>query len=236
MFVHARSAKSKTSMLEDLARLKVVPVSSKLAARNTIDYTLADGTRKIRLHDTDIMTFLPDGRIELNTGGFNTKTTRERMNSFLPRGFNVFTQKGVIHARTPWDTVKFRETVTIDPAKQVVKSDLSEKAADKLERLISDYMKTYKQKGLPTVEESGGDPWVFPDNQTGKIEQHIVMDWLKTKYVHRRFMALALQFSGLRDVGIYLTMQSIDRRDGKIDATDSRRLRRYIRACVGLES
>lgn len=34
----------------------------------------------VKLHDTDIVTFLPCGSIELDTGGYQTTTTRDRMN------------------------------------------------------------------------------------------------------------------------------------------------------------
>lgn len=33
----------------------------------------------VRLHSTDVVTFHPDGSIELNTGGWQTPTTRDRM-------------------------------------------------------------------------------------------------------------------------------------------------------------
>lgn len=40
----------------------------------------------VRLHDTDVVTFHPNGDIQLNTGGWFTVTTKERMNSMLPHG------------------------------------------------------------------------------------------------------------------------------------------------------
>lgn len=40
----------------------------------------------IRLHSTDVVTFLPDGSIMLNTGGWYSVTTKDRMNSYLPGG------------------------------------------------------------------------------------------------------------------------------------------------------
>jgi hypothetical protein len=40
----------------------------------------------IRLHDTDVVTLHPDGSITLNTGGWYTVTTKDRLNSYLPFG------------------------------------------------------------------------------------------------------------------------------------------------------
>lgn len=41
-----------------------------------------DGTERIRLHKTDILVKHTDGRVELFDGGFMTKTTKNRLNSF----------------------------------------------------------------------------------------------------------------------------------------------------------
>jgi len=44
-----------------------------------------DDMEAIRLHDTDILTYECDFVI-LNTGGWKTVTTKDRMNEYLPRG------------------------------------------------------------------------------------------------------------------------------------------------------
>jgi hypothetical protein len=49
-----------------------------------------DKSFKMVYHDTAIVAWFSDGSIRLNTGGFFTRTTKARMNSFLPRGFSVF--------------------------------------------------------------------------------------------------------------------------------------------------
>ena len=62
-------------------------------ANNTylIQYEKAD-YYAIRLHSTDVMTFDPDGGVTLHTGGWETVTTKERINRYLPEGFGVFQQ------------------------------------------------------------------------------------------------------------------------------------------------
>ena len=92
-------------------------------------------------------------------------------------------------------------------------------------------MKAFKARGLPTAQESLGDPWIFSE---GKTDSAVMLDWIKSKYVHRRLMALAFQWTGLTDRGVALYLSDIDRRGGKLNATDMRRLRRYVRLCVGL--
>jgi hypothetical protein len=233
MFVHARPARSKRAMLEDVHE---EVTASKLAARNTLDYTLADGTRKIRLHDTDIMIFHPTGMIELNTGGYNTKTTRERMNSFLPSTASVYTERGVIYARYNGETKPFTETATIDTVKGRILSDRNESDIDADRRALDAYMREWKRKGLPPQEKAAGDPWVFPNAENGKIQEYVMRDWVESKYVFRSLYIHAMRFAGIRDVGIGIYMDQIDRRKGKLEAIDTRRIRRYVRACLGYES
>ena len=49
---------------------------------NTFEITLPNGERKIRLHQTDILTFR-DGGFTVNSGGYLTVTTRDRLNKYL---------------------------------------------------------------------------------------------------------------------------------------------------------
>lgn len=49
------------------------------------------GGYKIRLHDTDILTF-GNGEVTIRNGGYYTKTTKDRINKYLPRGLYM-TQK-----------------------------------------------------------------------------------------------------------------------------------------------
>lgn len=47
----------------------------------------------VKLHQTHILTFTPDNRVILNSGGWETATTKDRMNAFL--GWNtVFSNRG----------------------------------------------------------------------------------------------------------------------------------------------
>lgn len=48
----------------------------------------------VRLHATDILTFYPDGRIEVSTGGWDTVTTRDRINTYLDKPWRVYGERG----------------------------------------------------------------------------------------------------------------------------------------------
>lgn len=67
-------------------------VSSKLVKNNTRLTVYKDGRRVLRLHQTDIITWTTDGKIVINMGGYDTKTTRQRLNEFLPN-LSVYRKK-----------------------------------------------------------------------------------------------------------------------------------------------
>jgi len=48
----------------------------------------------VRLHDTDIVIFYPDGRVRLSSGGWQSSTTRDR---FRRCGFRVYVNGGVAY-------------------------------------------------------------------------------------------------------------------------------------------
>jgi hypothetical protein len=48
--------------------------------RATKVYWLTDNTLNVQYHNTDVVRVYPDGSIRLNTGGYQTATTKLRMN------------------------------------------------------------------------------------------------------------------------------------------------------------
>lgn len=48
----------------------------------------------VELHHTDIVTYYPDGRIKLDSGGYRSRTTAQRMNQLLPPWLGVVQRKG----------------------------------------------------------------------------------------------------------------------------------------------
>jgi len=49
----------------------------------------------VRLHDTDIAELFPDKTIILSSGGYQTMTTKDRLNKIIPEGFNLYQQFGL---------------------------------------------------------------------------------------------------------------------------------------------
>jgi hypothetical protein len=136
------------------------------------------------------------------------------------------TSKGILHI----NGVEVRESCRI-LKNGTVKSDTTPEKNAKLVKLIDGYMAKLKKQGLPNADASGGDPWVF-----GTVSSDTMLDWLKTGYVFRLMFVLASRYAGQTDFGISWYLQDIDKRVGKMEAIHTRRIRRYIRACLGLES
>jgi hypothetical protein len=61
-----------------------------MIGHSTLEYTRPDGTRVIRFHLTDVVTIAQNGTLTLNSGGFQTATTKKRINEYLPWGWDLF--------------------------------------------------------------------------------------------------------------------------------------------------
>ena len=227
------------SRREMLAALPSPPASARMIGRNTLEHYNA-GVRCVIFHQTTILRFPARGGFEIDTGGWNTTTTRDRINRSLPPGWRIYTEQGTLYLhdynfRAP---VPFHQHIRVLAPRHpvlggTIKSDFSFSRANKLKKLIDAYIGLYRQHGLPPASESEGDPWILG---AGKTKPDVMLDWIKTRYRHRRLFALALAYAGLSDTGISLFHDQVDRASGKLDGLHLRRLRRYVRASLGLAS
>lgn len=64
---------------------------SRKLENNTYLIRIDDKTIGVRLHNTHVVKFHKDGRIILNTGGWRTVTTKDRINGYAP--VSVFQRK-----------------------------------------------------------------------------------------------------------------------------------------------
>jgi len=84
---------------------------NKTIARNTLEIKTKDGF-KIRLYNTNIIEKTKDGYI-LNSGGFQTDTTKSRINDNLPIGYKVFQKDYDWFIQTPQKIVEFKDNILI---------------------------------------------------------------------------------------------------------------------------
>jgi len=62
---------------------------------NTYLQTRDDKTIVLKYHATDVITWYSDGRIVVDVDGWQTSTTKLRLNEFLPDGFRCYSDKGI---------------------------------------------------------------------------------------------------------------------------------------------
>lgn len=228
---HAQPRRGKGVMIAQVAECHGFTPDKKTArqiARNTLDYTAPDGTRRVRLHDTDVVTFAPNGTITLDTGGWQTVTSKDRMNLVLPDGWSVYAHRGWF-VRTPAgdfsyaDGVKFKPDGTpANPARIAAE----EKRVKRDKALTAAFIKHAKAEGWG---DPAGDPWCFsPD-----VGRETMIDWLRSKYFTARMMMLALQHAGFSEMGVSMYMSDMARAGNKPSTYMAGKLRKYIYSQLG---
>lgn len=70
----------------------------------------------VKLHDTNVVTYHVDGRIVLQSGGYKTVTTKQRINEFSP--IDVWSDHGIWYCGVPLETPYYTVTV-IENGKRV---------------------------------------------------------------------------------------------------------------------
>lgn len=72
-----------------------------------------DGSIALRYHQTDVVTAYPDGTVKLDNGGFQTNTTKERINRYLPDGHQLYQEKKKWWIATPNGVVPYENGMTL---------------------------------------------------------------------------------------------------------------------------
>jgi hypothetical protein len=71
-----------------------------------------DGDIHLRYHETNVVTFHPDNTFTLNTGGYETRTTKARINQFGP--VKVYSREGTWFLDAPEGPVEFADGIRVD--------------------------------------------------------------------------------------------------------------------------
>jgi hypothetical protein len=122
---------------------------------------LEGNAAKIKLHNTDVITLFPNGDTELNSGGWKTLTTRERMNAYGD-GFSVKQENRVWYIETPKGRYCFKDGCVVKSSGEVIGTE--EGADEKQAKAIKSasayargYVKSFAKGEIPAP--SGGDCW-----------------------------------------------------------------------------
>jgi len=257
---HGKDRMSKADMLADVERQDpdAFPLQhARMFARNTLRYVTRHGEERTRLHGTDVVREFPDGTAIIETGGWNTATTRDRINRALEGTAFVFTRQGTLYLAKGGEDRPFVRRVTINPD-ETVSTDL-----DQGEAVSYEYMKPYVERYLDRLRRHGvpvdtaGDPWI-PTRPDGLYDAQYVRLWLtepeavrahgedpedpdeQEPYVFGTLVANALEWSGLRSESVALFVRQHNHAVEQGQRPDSfhviSKVRRYLRACLGYAS
>jgi hypothetical protein len=136
----------------------------------------------VRLHNTIIITWTADGKTILNSGGWQTVTTKERINRYMPDGFTLWQEKGIWFIGAPWNS-KEKESVAFQDGIYFQKGKWHNCGTDpritiRLRNKVKSYAKVFTRKIFAGEIEkpSGGDCWIcllFNQNPNHKDSEHI---------------------------------------------------------------
>lgn len=153
---------------------------------NTYLQRRENGDIAILLHLTDVVTFKRDGRIILDSGGWLTVTTKDRMNTYTPYPIHVFSDRGQWFVADNWaynkESVRFEyhdgiEIRVLDDNTLIVdgftmpdpnaQTEENKKLRDEVDKEIKRYVKLLPEAIAQWQEEirttgtikTTGDPW-----------------------------------------------------------------------------
>ena len=107
----------------------------------------------IRLHETDVVTIHNNGTYTLNTGGWQTVTTKERINSYAP--VSLWQKNGLWYLSADGQTYNFTDGMTVDMDGKPIDANpidgTLEKRKRQLDRKVAKYVKGY----LAHIQKNG---------------------------------------------------------------------------------
>jgi hypothetical protein len=192
-----------------------------------------DGAFVIRLHETDIVRITEESNqtfFTVNTNGWTTSTTKERIGSFTP--LRVFQKRGVWYVYQQVDgreeVVTFFDGIKVDQSGRVVNcADASlddiEKG-QKLDRMITDYIKKFCdqsiREGLPLPD--AGDCLECKIYSQAKSERRDLDDMshvyshLQETYIHGSFLVYAATVAGYSNPSFMIALMQRDCERGDV--------------------
>lgn len=218
---------------------------SRKVAHNTYARKLENGDIAIKLYATDVLVFHTNGAVTVNSGGYRTGTTKDRINSFLPAGLpRLYQAKGVWNwgSGVPFsegDKIGPRGTLKVNSA-SLKKKKAEESEAAKLTKRINKFAKLCADS-LPLPEPSGGDCWYcvmrttegIPLGEKAKDTGHLISH-MEEGYVVPSLVYRALEKSG---AGPLIVSAAFGKVPSFVDTARGyvlRSVRRYLKAQFGL--
>lgn len=228
----------RTTLTESMAVVDDIgnDIKPRIVANNTFRYSRQDGTVVYRLHFTDIMED-NGGYITLNTGGWFTQTTKERMNEFLS-GYSIIQEKGqwYVIANGKGQSVPFYDGMRLPDAfhgEAKEKAENQAKENEKLKKEIDRFVKAVIKPGESIPQPSAGDCFYCMGMDQGNNTEHL-HSHMEENYLPGMMFVNACRQNGMNDTGISILFYNDYRAP---DHNQARRvLRQYLKYRFGLPS
>jgi len=199
-------------------------LKSRKVANNTIYIEYLDGTKAYRLHDTDIITIDLKGNYVLNSGGWMTVTTKDRINTFAP--VRISQDNGVWYLD---GGCVFYDGIVVNSDGKIISVLLKDPANEvkKMKRKIGKFCSLITKDNLPVP--NAGDCWLCSlSDKDGNTMGEISKDYshleshIEENYLHGSLLVNAMREYGYKDeqIRLHYSMQLAD--------TFKRAVRRYL--------
>jgi hypothetical protein len=230
-------------------------IKSKRIANNTVRYERANGDIVWRLHRTDVVTKHPDGTWTLNSGGWKTLTTKDRISTYAP--CNLYSDRGTWYVSGNGERVAFYDGIKLNENGRPLdtgKSDKLAKQADSLRKQIAKFCKLIDtRETLPYPDN--GDCWhclmfqaekpndgrrsiefnSIPGQSGPSTDTEHLLSHIKEGYLHGSLLVNAMRWAGYNDTGISMYYHGANERHEKYAREAFKRaLRRYLGRKLGL--
>lgn len=152
----------------------------------------------LKLHDTVIVTYFPDGSYELDSGGWKTLTTKDRMNNYTP--FHIHQENLIWYVNGIY---LFKDGIRIEPDR-TVKGDMTLEELKEWKYTKEKIMAFAKRfaEALPVPQPSGGDCWycAFRDKEDrtwGDVADHVHL-W---HHIEEDYFVPSLLYNAMKERG-----------------------------------
>lgn len=186
----------------------------------------------IRLHSTDVATFAPDGTITLDSGGWLTATTKDRIHDALPGGWRVWQERGRWYVSGNGHTYAYADGMTVNPDTGLVTGYLPESEQESQDRVNRKTRASIRRfvAGITASdimqqwENSAGDCLLCRFGQTGCLESHVF-----ESYFHATLARNAIASAGYPSPDVIMAMVYASAERGQVDSLLTRALSKYLR-------
>ncbi len=224
-------------------------ISVRQIGNNTFKVEYSGGKSAIRYHHTDIITYHPNGDIILNTDGWLTSTTKERMGYLNETGYSIQQVNKIWYLvnRLTGQKWTYQDGITIHPNGEVSENGTDPQKLLKVDKQIKKYIEGYIKALFDSqISQPGpGDCWgcLMKDVKTGKTvmgTDHLLSHFEEKYYVPSLLMnaieVFPVSIAAKSSIGYYLKYH-----DQKCESFDNiariqikSSLRRYLRRQLGM--